>query len=117
MRCIAVCSAGFPGRSTRSAEAMAEHGAPLLICDLDGTILRGNSFPLWILWLMVGRLPELGLRVRVMLSLQVQKLLLQRRLGRIEHARLMREVQHAWHTASRAAAGPPSPPGLPIRTV
>jgi phosphoserine phosphatase len=83
---------------------MAEHGAPLLICDLDGTILRGNSFPLWILWLMVGRLPELGLRVRVMLSLQVQKLLLQRRLGRIEHARLMREVQQAWHIASQGVA-------------
>ena len=83
---------------------MAEDSAPVLICDLDGTILRGNSFPLWILWLMAGRLPEFGLRARVMLSLRVQKLLLQRRLGRIEHARLMREVQHAWHTASHGAA-------------
>jgi phosphoserine phosphatase len=83
---------------------MAEYGAPLLICDLDGTILQNNSFPLWILYLMGGRLPELGVRARLLLSLRVQRLLLHRRLGRIEHTRLMREVQHAWHLASHGAA-------------
>ena len=84
---------------------MADDGAPVLICDLDGTILSGNSFPLWIIYLMVGRLPEFGLRARVTLSLRVQRLLLHRRLGRIGHARLMREVQQAWHVASRGAPG------------
>ena len=83
---------------------MAEDSAPVLICDLDGTILCSNSFPLWILWLMAGRLPEFSLRARAMLSLRVQMLLLRRRLGRIEHAGLMRGVQHAWHTASYGAS-------------
>jgi phosphoserine phosphatase len=88
----------------RGAELSENERAPVLICDLDGTILYGNSFPLWILYLMLGRLPEFGLRTRVTLSLTVQQLLLHRRLGRIEHARLMREVQQAWHIASQGAA-------------
>jgi phosphoserine phosphatase len=88
----------------RGAKAMADDSAPVLICDLDGTILYSNSFPLWIIYLMVGRLPEFGLRARMLLSLRVQKLLLHRRFGRIEHVRLMREVQQAWHTASQGAA-------------
>jgi phosphoserine phosphatase len=87
----------------RGTETIEDHGTPVLICDLDGTILRSNSFPLWIIYLMLGPLPECGTRARVMLSLRVQKLLLQRRLCRIGHARLMREVQQAWHTASHGA--------------
>jgi phosphoserine phosphatase len=78
---------------------MAPDHSPVLICDLDGTILRGNSFPLWVLYLIVGRFPEFGWHTRTMLSLHVQKLLLRRRLGGIEHARLMRGVQHAWQVA------------------
>jgi phosphoserine phosphatase len=88
----------------RGGEPMANAASPVLICDLDGTILRSNSFPLWIMYLMFGRLPELGLPARTMLSLRVQKLLLHRRLGRIEHVRLMRSVQRAWHIASEGAA-------------
>lgn len=83
---------------------MAAVGMPVLICDLDGTILQCNSFPLWIRYLMVGPLPEFGLRARVTLSLRVQKLLLHRRLGRIDHARLLREAQREWHAASQGAA-------------
>jgi phosphoserine phosphatase len=86
------------------AERTTAARAPVLICDLDGTILRSNSFPLWILYLMGGRLPEFGLRSRLALSLKVQKLLLQRRLGGIEHERLMRGVQQAWHIAGHRAA-------------
>jgi phosphoserine phosphatase len=82
---------------------MVEANSPVLICDLDGTILHCNSFPRWILHLMFGRLPEFELRSRMKLSLQVQKLLLHRRLGRIEHVRLMREVQQAWHIAGQSA--------------
>jgi phosphoserine phosphatase len=85
-------------------EAIADATTPVLICDLDGTILHGNSFPLWMLYLMFGRLPEFGLRARMTLSLRLQTLLLRRRLGRIEHGQLMREVQQAWHTACHGAA-------------
>jgi phosphoserine phosphatase len=89
----------------RDADGKAAANSPVLICDLDGTILRSNSFPLWIRYLMFGRLPEFGLRARLKLSLRVQTLLLHRRLGWIDHTRLMREVQQAWHAASQAAPG------------
>lgn len=88
----------------RGGDPVANDTSPVLICDLDGTILRRNSFPLWMLYLMFGRLPEPGLPARMVLSLRVQKLLLQRRLGRIDHARLMHGVQNAWHMASQGAA-------------
>jgi phosphoserine phosphatase len=89
-----------PKQSCPDSGAVA--AAPVLICDLDGTILDGNSFPLWILYLMFGRLPELRPSLRVKLSLRLQLLLVHRRLGRIDHAQLMREVQHAWHTATES---------------
>lgn len=88
----------------RGGDPTAGDTSPVLICDLDGTILFSNSFPLWIIFLMFGWLPEPGLPARMMLSLRVQKLLLDRRLGRIDHGRLMRGVQHAWHRASDGAA-------------
>jgi phosphoserine phosphatase len=88
----------------RGTDTMAAEQSAVLICDLDGTILYGNSFPLWIMYLMFGWLPEPGLRARLLLSLRVQRLLLQRRLGRIDHAQLMRGVQLAWHRASHGAA-------------
>jgi phosphoserine phosphatase len=101
-----VAGTGIAARGDRATDVavMAADAEPVLICDLDGTILRSNSFPLWIMYLMFGRLPEPGLRARIMLSLRVQRLLVHRRLGRMEHARLMREVQLAWHTASQGLA-------------
>jgi len=78
---------------------------PVLICDLDGTILRGNSFPWWVAYLVLGRLPELGLRRRLILSLRVQQLLLRRKLGRLDHARLMRGLQDAWYHAGGRDTG------------
>ena len=99
MRCIAVYCADFPGRSMHRAEPMPRDDTPVLICDLDGTILRANSFPLWMLYLIGGPLPELGFRARATLSLRAQQLLLRRKLGRIDHEHLMRETQAAWRNA------------------
>lgn len=78
---------------------MPEINRPVLICDLDGTILRNNSFPLWISYLIAGPLPDFGFRARARLSLRAQKLVLQRRFGRIDHQQLMRGVQQAWYDA------------------
>jgi phosphoserine phosphatase len=75
---------------------------PVFICDLDGTMLRVNSFPLWVLFLIGGRLPRLRLGRRALLSLQTQGLLLRRKLGRIDHEHLLRRLQAVWH----AAGGP-----------
>ena len=57
---------------------------PVLIFDLDGTILRTNSFPLWMVYLMIGRIPELDLRQRVSLSMHTMRLLLLRKIGQAE---------------------------------
>jgi phosphoserine phosphatase len=77
-----------------------DDATPVLICDLDGTILSVNSFPRWILHLIAGRLPRLALRGRVVLSLRAQRLLLARKFGRIDHRQLMRGAQCAWHEAA-----------------
>jgi phosphoserine phosphatase len=75
---------------------------PVLICDLDGTILAVNSFPRWVSHIAFGRMPRLGLRERIRLSLRAQILLLRRKSGRIDHARFMRDIQHAWHDSVEA---------------
>ena len=66
---------------------------PLLVFDLDGTILRINSFPRWTLYLLVGRIPGLGPRRRVKLSLATLLLVITRKLGRISHVELQRHLQ------------------------
>lgn len=69
--------------------------ASLLVFDLDGTILRVNSFPRWAMCLMVGRLPGLGLRRRVRLSLHALLLVVMRKLGGLSHVELQRRLQAA----------------------
>ncbi|MGH7041239.1 MAG: haloacid dehalogenase-like hydrolase, partial [Acetobacteraceae bacterium] len=76
--------------------------APLLIFDLDGTVLRVNSFPRWALCMATARVrgPRLGARLR--LALQAQTLLARRKLGRTHHEALLADLSAAW----RAACGP-----------
>jgi phosphoserine phosphatase len=78
----------------RSADSL-----PVLIFDLDGTILRINSFPLWVVYLAVGRIPELDLRQRVSLSMHTMRLLLSRKIGRLSHDELQRRLQMVWQAA------------------
>ena len=75
----------------RSADSL-----PVLIFDLDGTILRTNSFPLWVVYLMIGRIPELDRRQRISLSMQTMRLLLSRKIGRLSHDELQRRLQMVW---------------------
>jgi phosphoserine phosphatase len=70
---------------------------PVLVFDLDGTILCCNSFPLWTLFLMTGRV---GVRHRGLLSLRVLSLLLQRKIGRLSHDEFQRCLQAAWQAAT-----------------
>ena len=78
----------------RSADSL-----PVLIFDLDGTILRTNSCPLWVVYLTIGRIPELDLRQRVSLSMHTVRLLLSRKIGRLSHDELQRRLQLAWQEA------------------
>jgi phosphoserine phosphatase len=72
---------------------------PVLIFDLDGTILRTNSFPLWVVHLTIGRIPELDLRQRISLSMRAMRLLLSRKIGRLSHDEMQRRLQMVWQAA------------------
>src|SRR5262245_13509768 len=86
-------SADFPGPSMPPAEA-----TPVVVFDLDGTILRVNSFPHWVLFLIAGWLPELGLRRRALLSLRSALLLVRRKLSHMRHDELMWHLQAVWRS-------------------
>ena len=74
--------------------------SPVLIFDLDGTILQINSFPLWVLFLIGGRLSTLGTRRRLALSVRGQLALVRRKLRRTNHDGFLRELQVLWHEMS-----------------
>jgi phosphoserine phosphatase len=74
--------------------------APVLVFDLDETVLSINSFPRWVLFLITGTLPGLGVSRRVLLSLRVSFLLLRRKIGGIDHGRLLQLLQTVWQAAA-----------------
>ena len=69
---------------------------PLLVFDLDGTILEINSFPRWALSMVACDVAGLSALRRVRLSLAAQRLLLTRKLGRADHGALLAGMQTAW---------------------
>lgn len=73
---------------------------PVLIFDLDGTILHRNSFPIWAATMLGLRAHGLALHRRMMLSLDVQRLLLARKLRRLDHDSLLRQLQSLWRIAA-----------------
>lgn len=73
---------------------------PVLVFDLDDTILCCNSFPLWTLFLMTGRLRGVGAGRRALLSLRAASLLLWRKAGRLSHDEFQRGLQAAWQAAT-----------------
>lgn len=76
--------------------------SPLLIFDLDGTVLRINSFPRWALHMATARVSGLGIGSRLRLALRAQALLVRRKLGRAHHDALLASLSAAW----RGACGP-----------
>jgi phosphoserine phosphatase len=87
----------FPGPSMRQPELV-----PVLIFDLDGTILRINSFPRWVLYMLFGRIPKLHTHIRGRLALHVLLLLLRRKFGRLDHEELQQLLATAWQRANGA---------------
>jgi phosphoserine phosphatase len=78
---------------------------PILVFDLDGTLLRLNSFPLWVLYLAFGRIRHLSLKQRLQVSWLALRLLLLRKLGRMDHEALLRHMQALWHFATAGDEG------------
>src|SRR5579883_3380438 len=97
MCCTAACSAVSRGRSMQAEVAQT----PVVVFDLDGTILNVNSFPHWVLFLIAGRIRGLGWRRRAALSLRCQLLLLRRKLLRRSHDELLHRLQQAWAYVSK----------------
>lgn len=77
---------------------------PVLIFDLDGTILRRNSFPYWVQALLTGNCQGRA-QARLALSWRVQKLLLRRKLGRLDHDAFLRALQHLWRQVGDPGQG------------
>jgi phosphoserine phosphatase len=78
---------------------------PVLIFDLDGTVLRVNSFPHWVLFLICGPIRGIGLFRRMRLARRAAWLLLLRKLRRIDHAALLGGLQRAWWEIPTAITG------------
>ena len=73
---------------------VSTHCWPVL--DLDGTILRTNSFPYWVLFLARAPFPGIGLRRRAKISGAVVAMLAGRKLGLIDHERFKWHLQQLW---------------------
>ena len=76
-----------------------DDGTPVVVFDLDGTILRVNSFPRWVLFLIFGRVPRLGPHRRALLSLRTVSLLLRRKLAGASHEDFLWRLQGVWRSA------------------
>lgn len=88
-------SADSPGPSTSRPE-------PVLIFDLDGTILSVNSFPKWVMYLLRGSFPALNPFARLVLSLRVAALLAGRKILKHPHGPMKRQMQRLWQRATAA---------------
>lgn len=78
---------------------------PVLVFDLDGTVLRLNSFPIWVLFTGLGGIRSLSLKQQFKLTRRVCSLLVLRKLGRIRHDALLRHMQALWHFATGSDEG------------
>jgi phosphoserine phosphatase len=78
--------------------------SPILVFDLDGTILSVNSFPRWAGFLMAGRIPSLGAAARLRLAWDIAVLIGRRKLHRMSHDALSRALEETWHRYAAPAA-------------
>jgi len=72
---------------------------PVLVIDLDGTLLAGNSFHVWAAYLLRGRFPHLGRAARVRVSAAGALALGRRRLGMTDHDAFRIRLQELWAQA------------------
>src|SRR5258708_2388202 len=78
---------------------------PVLILDLDGTLLDTNSFPYWVLRLARAKFDHLGRARQAAISLAVFTAFVRRRLRLLDHAMFKWQLQQIWQEATRGDAG------------
>ncbi len=79
--------------------------APVLILDLDGTVLTENSFPRWTLHLVRARFPHLRALRRWRISATAVAMVAARKLRLIGHQTLKWHLQRLWQTATAGDGG------------
>jgi phosphoserine phosphatase len=80
-------------------------GAPVLIVDLDGTLLRVNSYPRWARRLARGAFPHLSRPRRLAVAAGAIAVLAARRLRLIGHGHTKAHLQMLWRRATRGDHG------------
>lgn len=79
--------------------------SPVLVIDLDGTLLAGNSFRVWAGYLLRGRFPHLGWTARTRVSAACALALGRRRLGLVDHDGFRTRLQQLWAQAIAGDGG------------
>lgn len=82
-----------------SGSAVPTSSSAVLICDLDGTLLRSNSFPRWVRYLLCGSFPGLPPVQRATLCARVAAELALRKAGFMQHAVFKRSLQRQFQSA------------------
>lgn len=78
---------------------------PVLVFDLDGTVLHLNSFPVWVVFLALGGARGLSVGQQLKVTALTLRLVMLRKLGRINHTILMRRMQELWQFTTAGDGG------------
>lgn len=73
---------------------------PVVICDLDGTLLSVNSFPVWVRYLIYGHFGELATLERLKIAFATIKVMFERKLLKKDHAVTKAQLQQLWERAT-----------------
>jgi phosphoserine phosphatase len=73
---------------------------PVLIFDLDGTVLAVNSFPFWVRFMLRAPFAQLRPTQRLRVAAATLLLLASRKAALIGHEDFKRRVQHRWQEAT-----------------
>ena len=86
-------------------EPLPAASRPVHVFDLDGTVLSCNSFPLWAMQMLRGRVPHEGRMRQASTALTVARLLLRRKLALMHHTVLKQRLQSTWRHATMGDSG------------
>ncbi len=90
-------SSDFPGHLTSKAK-------PVLIIDLDETLISVNSFPLWAKYFLLGRFDSLTPAKRAVLRIKAAKIFASRKILKHSHAKTKRDLHKIWVAANDISA-------------
>lgn len=75
---------------------MTSDSRPVLLFDLDETVLHVNSFPVWAAAVLAARFPAMPAPARLRTAARAAGAIALRKLGRIDHAELKRRLAPLW---------------------